>query len=241
MATDSDPKITYHLYTFYCSSCAARLRIAFNLKNIDYVPHYLDMSTDDHESEKYRALNPSASIPTLVIETEGKNGEEPTKFTIAQSVAVLEYLEEVFPTRTPLLPSPSDANARARVRELMYILTSDIFPPTNSRIAQSVKAVRGEREDALTFVRTIMNRGFAAYEKMLDTYFKGATYSAGDTVTLADVCLIPQVEQARFYGIDFTQWPLLNAVIGRLEELEAFKKAGWRAQGDTPEKDRIEL
>lgn len=96
-------------------------------------------------------------------------------------------------------------------------------------------------EDALNFVRTIMNRGFTAYEKMLATYFPSATYSAGDAVTLADVCLIPQVEQARFYKIDFTQWPLLNGVIGRLEELEAFKKAGWRAQGDTPEKDRISV
>ena len=58
------PKSTYHLYTFYASSCAARLRIAFNLKNIDYVPHYVDMNTDDHESEAYCAINPSAAIPT---------------------------------------------------------------------------------------------------------------------------------------------------------------------------------
>jgi maleylacetoacetate isomerase len=229
------PKSTYHLYTFYASSCAARLRIAFNLKNLDYVPHYVDMNTDDHESEAYRAINPSASIPTLRIETEGE-----APFTIAQSVAILEFLEETFPSRTPLLPPPSDTKARARVRELMYIVTSDIFPPTNSRIAQSVKAVRGEREDALTFVRTIMNRGFATYETYLSTYFPNGKYSAGDAITLADVCLIPQVEQARFYKIDFAQFPLLSGVIERLEKVEAFRKAGWRMQGDTPEKDRLE-
>lgn len=229
-------KTNYHLYTFYASSCAARLRIAFNLKDIEYVPHYVDMNTDDHESEAYRAINPSAAIPTLRIETEGHD-----TFTVTQSVAILEFLEEIHPARTPLLPPLSDPKARARVRELMYIVTSDIFPPTNSRVAQSVKAVRGEREDALTFVRTIMNRGFAAYETYLSTYFPSGKYSAGDAVTLADVCLIPQVEQARFYGIDFAQFPLLSGVIDRLEELEAFKKAGWRTQGDTPEKDRLAL
>ena len=233
MSSSSAPKCTYHLYTFYASSCAARLRIAFNLKNIEYVPHYVDMNIDSHESEAYRVLNPSATIPTLVIKTEGQDD-----FTITQSVAILEYLEETYPLRVPLLPSLSDPKARARVRELMYIVTSDIFPPTNSRVAQSVKAVRGEREDAVKFVHAIMNRGFAAYETYLSTQFSGAKYSAGDAVTLADVCLIPQVEQARFYKISFEPFPLLEGVIARLEELDAFKRAGWRAQGDTPEKDR---
>lgn len=139
-SSSGNAKTTYHLYTFFSSSCAARLRIALNLKNIEYVPHYVDMRADDHESETYLKLNPSASIPTLVIETEGQD-----TLTIGQSVAMLEYLEEVHPTQTPLLPPASDPKARARVRELLYIVTSDIFPPTNSRIAQSVKAVRGER------------------------------------------------------------------------------------------------
>ncbi|KAF1977687.1 thioredoxin-like protein [Bimuria novae-zelandiae CBS 107.79] len=212
MSSDTSPKTTYHLYTFYASSCAARLRIALALKNISYTSHYIDMGTDAHEDPSYIALNPSAAIPTLVVETEG----EPT-FTFAQSVAMLEYLEETYPTRTPLLPPTADHRARARVRELMHIVTSDIFPPTNSRVAESVKAVRGERDDAVTFVRTIMNRGFTAYETYLSTYFKDAKYSCGDVVTLADVCLIPQVEQARFYKVDFGQWPLLSGVIARLE------------------------
>lgn len=84
-----------------------------------------------------------------------------------------------------------------------------------------------------------MTAGFTAYEAMLQKYFPEGPYSAGKSVTLADVCLVPQVEQARFYGVDFGAWPLLNGVIGRLEELEAFKRGAWRAQGDTPEKDRV--
>ncbi|KAL5383984.1 hypothetical protein PMIN02_009407 [Paraphaeosphaeria minitans] len=169
---------TYHLYTFYASSCAARIRIAFHLKNLTYVPHYLDMAKDDHESDEYRKLNPSAAIPTLVVQIEGQQD-----FRISQSVAILGVLyvlrpdmrehpilvfrmEEIHPTPA-LLPPASDPRARARVRELVYVITSDVFPPTNSRIAQMVKGVRGERDDATSFVHTIMNQGFTAYEAIL--------------------------------------------------------------------------
>lgn len=239
MASDSSTKTTYHLYTFFASSCAGRIRIALNLKGLPVTSHYVDMSTREHDSDTYRSVNPSASVPTLIIETSYPGTDKaPTKFSIAQSVAILEYLEEVFPAKTPLLPPASDPEARARVRELMYIITSDIFPPTNARIARKVRAIRDSREDQNEFVKDVMSKGYTAYETMLEKHFKGKRYSAGDEVTLADVCLIPQVEQSRFYGVDFAQWPLLNGVIERLEALEAFKRSGWRYQGDTPEDSR---
>ncbi|KAL5414764.1 hypothetical protein PMIN04_008887 [Paraphaeosphaeria minitans] len=221
---------TYHLYTFYASSCAARIRIAFHLKNLTYVPHYLDMAKDDHESDEYRKLNPSAAIPTLVVQIEGQQD-----FRISQSVAILG---EIHPTPA-LLPPASDPRARARVRELVYVITSDVFPPTNSRIAQMVKGVRGERDDATSFVHTIMNQGFTAYEAILATHPPNSPYSAGERLTLADVVLVPQVEQARFHGVDLARWPLLSGIVARLETLDAFRTAGWRAQGDTPDKDRV--
>jgi maleylacetoacetate isomerase len=234
MATTA--KTTYHLHTFFASSCAARIRIALNLKDIPVISHYVDMEKNEHESDSYRALNPSASIPTLVVETSHGPDSESSLFTLTQSVAILEYLEEAFPDQVPLLPK--DAQSRARVRELMYIITSDIFPPTNSRIATRVLAIRDSNDDQTKFVKTIMNEGFAAYEQLMERYFEGNKYSAGDEVTLADVCLVPQVEQARFYGIDFAQWPILNGVIERLESLEVFRSAGWKRQGDTPEKHK---
>lgn len=197
------------------------------------------MQSDEHEGETYRDLNPSASIPTLVVETPSADPtKEPSKFSIGQSVAILEYLEEVFPNQKPLLPPPSQPAERARVRELMYIITSDIFPPTNARIAGRVRALRDSRDDQMEWAKKIFNEGFTAYEKMLERYFDGKKYSAGDEVTLADVCLVPQVEQVRFYGVDFGGWPRLSAVIERLEALEAFRKAGWKRQGDTPEQHR---
>jgi maleylacetoacetate isomerase len=238
----NNPAQTFHLYTFFASSCAARIRIAFNLKNLPVISHYVDMRQGEHNTGTYRTVNPSASIPTLVIETSRDNdGEaESSSFSISQSVAILEYLEEVFPERIPLLPPTSEPEGRARVRELMYIVTSDIFPPTNAKIARRVKAIRDSEDDQDEFVKKVMSEGFAAYEKMLELHFKGKKYSAGDYVTLADVCLVPQAEQARFYGIDFAQWPLLNGVLERLEALDAFKKAGWKYQEDTPEKHKLQ-
>jgi maleylacetoacetate isomerase len=224
----SASKTTYHLYTYFASSCAARIRIALNLKDIPVVSHYVNMGSDDHESDSYRSLNPSASIPTLVVKRSQGPNTELSSLTITQSVVILEYLEEVFPDQYPLLPK--DALGRVRVRELMHIITSDIFPPTNSRIALRVRDIRDSRDDQMVFVRNIMDEGFAAYEKMLEKFSKGKQYSAGDKVTLADVCLVPQVEQARFYNVDFGKWPILSGVIERLEALEAFKKAGWKRQ-----------
>ncbi|KAF2792474.1 Maleylacetoacetate isomerase [Melanomma pulvis-pyrius CBS 109.77] len=233
--------VAYHLYTFFASSCASRIRIAFHLKDIPLTSHYINMGKDEHESESYRAINPSAAIPVLVVETLQQGSSEPSRFTLAQSIAILEYLEETFPTRHPLLPPLSQPEERARVREFMYIVTSDIFPPTNARIAGRVRAIRDSRDDKTAFVTKIMSEGFQAYEKLLERYSQGKKYSVSDEVTLADVCLVPQVEQARFYELDFSIWPLLSGVIERLEKLDAFKKSGYEYQGDTPEKYKKEL
>jgi maleylacetoacetate isomerase len=241
MDNNSATSVTYHLYTFFASSCASRIRIASHLKNIPLVSHYVDMQNDEHDSEAYRAINPSAAIPVLVVETLNKDTNETSKFTLSQSVAILEFLEEVFPSHRPLLPPTSQPADRARVRELMYIITSDIFPPTNSRISGRVWKIRDSRDDKDEFVKKVFNEGFSAYESMLERYSKGKKYSVLDEVTLADVCLIPQVEQARFYELDFGIWPLLSGVIENLESLDAFKKSGYQYQGDTPEKFRKEL
>jgi len=201
MVPTSPPSVTYQLYTFYASSCAARIRIAFHLKNIPLTSYYIDLGKDEHESESFRAINPSAAIPALVVETVDPSTTEISKFTLTQSVAILEYLEETHPSPHPLLPS--QPLGRARVREPMYIITSDIFPPTNSRISSRVKEIRDSKEDRMVFATKVFNEGFTAYEAFLERYSKGKKYSYSDEVTLADVCLVPQIEQARFYKVDF--------------------------------------
>lgn len=241
MYANEPTSVTYHLYTFFASSCASRIRIAFYLKDVPLVSHYIDMQNDEHESEAYRAINPSAAIPVLVVETLNKDTNETSKFTLSQSVAILEYLEEVIPSQRPLLPPLSQPVDRARVRELMYIVTSDIFPPTNSRISGRVRKIRDSVDDKNDFVMKVLSEGFSAYESLLERYSKGKKYSVSDEVTLADVCLVPQVEQARFYKLDFGIWPLLSGVIENLEKLDAFKKSGYEYQEDTPAKFRKEL
>jgi maleylacetoacetate isomerase len=241
MDVNAPTSVTYHLYTFFASSCASRIRIAFFLKEIPLISHYVDMQNGEHESEAYRVINPSAAIPVLVVETLNKDTNEISKFTLSQSVAILEYLEEAIPSQRPLLPPLSQPVDRARVRELMYIITSDIFPPTNSRISGRVRKIRDSRDDKNDFVMKVLNEGFTAYEGLLERYSKGKKYSVSDEVTLTDVCLVPQIEQARFYDLDFGVWPLLSSVIENLEKLDAFKKSGYQYQGDTPAKHRKEL
>jgi maleylacetoacetate isomerase len=223
---------TYHLYTFYASSCAARVLIAAHFKGLDLKHHFIDMGQDEHETEEYRETNPSGAIPTLVIESD-----DGAKFVLTQSIAILEYFEEQYPNLNPLLPSLQQPQQRARVRELQNIITNDVFPPTNSRIAMRVRAIRGERADQINFVQQVMNEGFTAYETMLKR--DGGDYSVGNQVTFADVCLVPALEQAKFYQLDLSPFPLITAIYDRLMQLEAFQKGSWRAQGDTPVEHRV--
>ena len=186
------------------------------------------MSTDAHETEEYAKINLSKAIPTLVVEQTGK---EP--FVLTQSIAILEYFEEQFPNRKPLLPPLDQPEKRAIVRAVQNIITNDIFPPVNSRIAMRVRAIRGEREDQVKFVHRVNSEGFAAYEAMLERY--GGLYTVGDEVSLADVCLVPAVDQAKLHKLDLSTFPRMTAVYDRLMELDAFKKGSFRAQEDTPE------
>ncbi|KAF1963131.1 maleylacetoacetate isomerase maia [Byssothecium circinans] len=232
-------KTTYHLYTFFASSCAERIRIAANLKNIPLIFHYINLQTREHEGDAYHAVNPSGGIPTLVIERADESNGESSKFSIHQSVAILEYFEEVFPSQTPLLPPVSQPVARAHVRELMYAIAIDIAPPTNAKVAARVRKVRDSADDETAFAQSIFDEGFNTYERMLERFAEGKKYAAGDDVTLADVCLIPQVQQARFRKVDFGKWPLLRGLIERLEALEEFKRAAWNRQEDTPERFKV--
>lgn len=218
------PEITYHLYNFPRSSCARRIRIALSLKSLGNVLlHNVDMDAKDHQTDAYRVINASGGIPTLVVEKQFPSGLV-NKFSLSQSTAILEYLEEIFPYLYPLLPPPEQTEKRARVREMVAVITQDIFPLANRKVADRVGAIRDFDEDKNAFVTTALNEGFDAYEALLQSH--GGEYSVGNQVTLADVCLVPQVLQATSYGIDVLsqgrRWPLIKAVVERLTVIEAF-------------------
>ncbi|KAL4739525.1 maleylacetoacetate isomerase [Aspergillus similis] len=222
---------TYHLYSYFRSTCTNRVVIAMHLKGIAVEHTYVDLGNAEHERPEFEVLNPSKSVPVLVI--KDSNGNETV---LTQSTAILEYLEESLPTLTPLLPPSGDPVQRARVREMVNIITNDIQPITNGRVAKRVRAIRGEAQDQIQFVREGFLAGLAAYEKLL-VRNKGV-FSVGDTITMADVCLAPAVEMALAYGTDLDGLPRVLELYKRLGDLPAFQNGHWKRQGDTPESMR---
>jgi maleylacetoacetate isomerase len=224
---------TFHLYSYFCSSCCQRIIIAAHLKGIPLEYTYIDLGTKEHTTDEYKQSNPSASVPTLIVTSA--NGE---KTILRQSMTILEYLEERFPDTSPLLPTK--LQDRVQVRDLVNIIAIDTQPTTNSRIVQRVKAIRENKDDQLEFAKQAFTDGFRAYESLLVEQAGEGRYSFGDTVSLADVVLVPTVDQALLYQINLDFVPNIKRIHSALKELEAFKAADWRNQGDTPEKFRIQ-
>lgn len=130
----------YTLYSYFRSSCSARLRIALNLKDIPYDVVPVNLVRDEQLSEAHRALNPSATVPLLLFRRPERHG-----FRVGQSVAGLEFLDEVHP-QTPLLPPAGDAEARAVVRALVHIVAADTQPVTKLRVVRRVRALGGDAD-----------------------------------------------------------------------------------------------
>lgn len=221
---------TYHLYNRERSSCARRVRIALALKQVqNVVLHDLDTESKDHMMDEYRTLNPTGAVPTLVIETTApKGGGVGERLVLTQSTAILEYLEESIqpPSAILLLPPIQDAVQRARVRQLVALVTQDIFPLANRKNVNRIGEIARSEDGQLAFVKRALDEGFDAYEKMLEGF--GGKYSVGDELSLADVCLVPQILQAKMWGVDVLgeeeKWPLVRSVAGELVKIEAFAK-----------------
>lgn len=213
---------TFHLYTYYRSSCSARLRIALNLKGITPAKTFVNLIGNAQNDPDYTSVNPSHSVPTLVIT---KPSGQTTKIT--QSISALEYLEEAYPQLAPLLPK--DVDARATARTLAQIIASDVQPVTNLRILVKIGELGGDRP---AYAKEMMTAGLKAYEAIAKE--SAGKYSVGDEVSLADVCLVPAVWGAERFGVDFSELPTLKAVYDRLSALPEVQRAHWNRQEDTP-------
>jgi maleylpyruvate isomerase len=211
---------TMKLYSFFRSGTSHRLRIALNLKGIatDYVA--VDLRVDEQQNDAFKAVNPQQMVPALDI------GDK----VMIQSPAIIEWLEEKHPTPALL---PADAEARAHVRALAAIVGCDIHPINNRRILQTLRKEFGANEDAVNkWCGTWISAGFDAYEALIAADKTRGRFSFGNTPTLADVYLIPQVESARRFKVDMARWPLISAIDQACGELEAFQKAAPGAQPD---------
>jgi len=223
------PKYRYTLYSYFRSSCSARIRIAAHLKDIPLEYKYIHLLKGEHHSETYHALNPSDSVPTLIV-GDPQTGEEITR--IRQSVAILEFFEEAEKGNgTRLLPGKDDPLGRARVRELVNVVSSDIQPVTNLRVLNFIKPLNIEAKE---WQQHFMKLGFQAYEELVKIY--GGKYSVGDTVTMADCTLAPAVDGALRFGVDLPgEFPHVWKVWEEIKQLDAFKNGRWDHQPDTPE------
>lgn len=209
------------LFSYWRSSAAYRVRIALNLKNIEYelAPVHLLRDGGEHRQPTYLERNPQGLVPAL--EHEGA--------VIGQSLAIIEYLESRFP-RPPLLPD--DPVACARVRAIAQAVACDIHPLNNLRIMNYLKEEMGQDADAVSrWYGHWVAQGFQGLETEIGRY-GNRSYCFGDAVTLADVVLVPQVYNARRFNCDLEPYPQLVAVADHLNTLEAFIRAAPENQPD---------
>lgn len=208
------------LYSFFRSGTSHRLRIALNLKGLatDYVA--VDLRTEAHLQEAFKAIHPQGLVPAL------DTGEQ----VLIQSPAIIEWLEEKYPTPALL---PKDTEARAQVRALAAMMGCDVHPLNNRRILEYLRQQFDANDEAIhAWCARWITDGFDAYEALLATDPTRAPFSFGDAPTLADVYLIPQMESARRFKVDLSAWPLISAVESACLQLEAFQKAAPSQQPD---------
>lgn len=210
------------LYTYFRSSAAYRVRIACALKGISPTPHYVHLLKNggEQKSEAYRDINPNQTVPTLVTE----NG------AITQSLAILEYLEERYPN-PPILPVHSQN--RAFVRSLALTIACDIHPINNLRVLQYLTGTLGIDDAAKTaWYQHWVIQGLTAIEAQLTKHSGVGDFCHGDQPTIADICLIPQLYNARRFQIDLSPFPTLTRIEANCLLLPAFADSAPEKQKD---------
>jgi maleylacetoacetate isomerase len=209
-------------YTYANSSAAYRVRIALNLKGLKPEPVYVNLLKDGGEQRKpeYKAVNPQGLVPALVDDGHA----------LGQSLAIVEYLDETHPSPELM---PRDAWGRARVRQIALAIACDIHPVNNLSIRQYLKSPLGQSDAEISaWYRHWIDRGFTALETLLSSSTETGRFAHGDTPTLADICIVPQLYNARRYKIPLDSYPTLVRIDAEARALKAFADAAPEAQPD---------
>ncbi|MGE5217276.1 MAG: maleylacetoacetate isomerase [Chloroflexota bacterium] len=210
------------LYTFFRSSASYRVRIALNIKGLTYeqVPIHLRRGGGEQLGAAYKAINPQALVPAL--EDNGK--------ILTQSLAIIEYLEETHPT-PPLLPTgPAD---KALVRGMAMVIACEVHPIQNLRVLNYVKARYNQTDAQINdWAQHWIDLGLSALEQMIAAQPKRGKFCFGEMPTLADICLIPQLGNARRYGCDISKHPTILQIEKSCLALPAFAAAAPEKQPD---------
>ncbi|WP_315837810.1 maleylacetoacetate isomerase [Bradyrhizobium prioriisuperbiae] len=208
------------LYTFFRSSTSFRLRIALAYKGLAYEPHYVSLPKMEHRAPEYCALNPQQLLPLLVDDAD----------SYIQSMATIEYLDESYPEPSLI---PKDIRSRAYVRAVSQIIGCEMHPLNNVRVLKHLKAQFGADETATkAWYAHWVTEGFRGLEDYLaDTKLHGA-FCFGDSVTMADICLVPQVFNAARFDCSVDDYPIIKGIFGRCMELDAFRNTQPNTQPD---------
>jgi maleylacetoacetate isomerase len=198
------------LYTFFRSSTSYRLRIALAHKGLDYTAHYVSLPKMEHRAEGYRRINPQGLVPLLV---DGGR-------TLIQSMAMIEYLDEAYP-EPPLMPKTIDG--RAYVRAVSQIIGCEIHPLNNVRVLKRLQSQFGADEGATkTWYAHWIAEGLGGLESYVAGSGMAGRFCCGDGVTMADICLVPQIFNAKRFDCPVDPYPTLMAIFDRCMALDAF-------------------
>nr|UOU03304.1 glutathione S-transferase zeta 2 [Brachionus rubens] len=201
------------LWSYYLSSCSWRVRIALNLKKIDYEYRAVDLLKKKHGdqfSDEFTKLNPKQEVPVLFIDNH----------FLSQSISIIEYLDETRNDGVNLLPK--DPVKRAKSRIISEIINSGIQPYQNANVIKRINQEMG-KEKRIEWLDFYLNKGLNSIETNLRNS-KGK-YCVGDEITIADLCLVPQVYSARRYKVDISKYPIIQSINSELEKLPEFVKA----------------
>jgi maleylacetoacetate isomerase len=215
------------LYSYWRSSACYRVRIALNLKGLQYETVAVHLAKGEQHAEGFHDVNPQELIPVLM------HGGR----MLRQSLAIMEYLDENFDTKRPLMPNV--ARDRQRTRAIAQMIACDIHPLNNLRVQQylekELKASEKQRED---WTRRWIDEGFVALEAVLADSLATGTYCEGDSPTIADCCLVPQVYNAKRFGVDLGKYPNIARIDAECLKLPAFIDASPEKQPDFPPEHR---
>lgn len=212
------------LYSNYRSSSSFRVRIALELKGLDYQIHpvRMELLASEQVRPAFMALNPQGLVPVLV---DGAT-------TLTQSLAIIEYLEERYPEPALLPGTPAE---RARVRAIAHAIACDIQPLTKMRVRRHLTDILDVSEDALaSWHWDHVDGGLVAVEGLIAGHPWTGSFCHGETPTLADCCLVPQLYAAWHYGCELRRIPTLRAIEKRCMSLPTFQRAAPESQPDWP-------
>lgn len=212
----TEPAETLTLHGYFRSTASYRVRLALNLKGLSYsqVSHHL--RKNEQRDPSYLALNPQGLVPALMVGNR----------VLTQSLAICEYLDEAFPEPALL---PADPFARAQVRSAAQVIACDIHPIQNLKVLDRLRALGVDEDGVTQWARTVIEEGLAAFVALLPT--ESTPFCFGDRPSMADICLVPQLVNARRFGADIDDARILSIEANCLA-LEAFHRATPEQQPD---------